>query len=95
MGTKDKPPSVRTTVSLAKVIWDIAVENMASRGFNDNFSACVADLIRQDQVREAEKRLLQQESSSSRYPSHQVQLNDQVREAPAAAAPPAKKKRAA
>lgn len=38
----------RTTVSLAEVIWTQALLNMQFRGFNSNFSAYVADLIRKD-----------------------------------------------
>ena len=41
----------RTTVSLAKVIWTMAKEMMAVKGFNDNFSAYVADLVRRDKER--------------------------------------------
>ena len=41
----------RTTVSLASVVWQMAEELMETKGFNDNFSAYVADLIRRDQER--------------------------------------------
>ena len=44
---KDK----RTTVSLAHVVWDMATESMEAKGFNDNFSAYIADLIRRDRER--------------------------------------------
>lgn len=43
-----KADSKRGSVSLAQVIWDKAAECMARKGFNGNFSAYVADLIRQD-----------------------------------------------
>lgn len=38
----------RTTVSLAHVVWEMAEEQMQAKGFNDNFSAYCADLIRRD-----------------------------------------------
>ena len=38
----------RTTVSLAQVVWETAEKIMEAKGFNDNFSAYVADLIRRD-----------------------------------------------
>jgi hypothetical protein len=44
---KDK----RTTVSLAWVVWEMAEEMMREKGFNENFSAYVADLIRRDKER--------------------------------------------
>ena len=47
-GRKDK----RTTVSLAHVVWVMAEEQMETKGFNDNFSAYIADLIRRDKERE-------------------------------------------
>ena len=43
----------RTTISLATVVWDMAEEMMARKGFNENFSAYVADLVRRDQERAA------------------------------------------
>ena|SRR5208337_1658062 len=45
----------RTTVSLARMVWDMAEEQMQAKGFNDNFSAYVADLIRRDKERSEEK----------------------------------------
>jgi hypothetical protein len=69
----------RKTVSLAKVVWDMAEQNMKDRGFNDNFSAYIADLIRRDKEREDEKRPSPSDkssSSTSRYPSPQPQLNE-------------------
>ncbi len=48
--TRTRPRAdVRTTISLAGVIWQTARELMESRGFNKNFSAFVADLIRRGQ----------------------------------------------
>ena len=41
----------RTTVSLAQVVWVMAEEMMAVKGFNENFSSYVADLIRRDKER--------------------------------------------
>ena len=41
----------RTTISLAQVVWGMAEEMMAAKGFNDNFSAYVADLVRRDKER--------------------------------------------
>jgi hypothetical protein len=43
----------RTTVSLAEVVWQMAESQMAEKGFNDNFSAYCADLIRRDRERSA------------------------------------------
>ena len=46
MKRKDK----RTTVSLAPVLWVMAEAQMERKGFNNNFSSYVADLIRRDQA---------------------------------------------
>ena len=43
---KEERTDIRTTVSLAGVIYDKARAQMKERGFNDNFSAYVADMIR-------------------------------------------------
>ena len=43
-----KEDSKRGSVSLSKVIWDKAEQAMRRKGFNGNFSAYVADLIRND-----------------------------------------------
>jgi len=43
-----KEESKRGSVSLAQVIWDKAELAMRRKGFNGNFSAYVADLIRND-----------------------------------------------
>ena len=43
-----KEESKRGSVSLAQVIWDKAEQAMRRKGFNGNFSAYVADLIRND-----------------------------------------------
>ena len=40
--------TTRTTVILAKVIQGMAEQMMKERGFNNNFSAYIADLIRRD-----------------------------------------------
>lgn len=45
----------RTTVSLAEVIWKMAEKQMEAKGFNYNFSAYVADLIRRDKERESQR----------------------------------------
>ena len=55
--TSNRREDKRTTVSLAQVVWQMAEEMMAKKGFNDNFSAYVADLIRRDREREEEKSL--------------------------------------
>jgi len=41
----------RTTVSLAPVLWVMAEAQMERKGFNNNFSSYVADLIRRDHER--------------------------------------------
>ncbi len=38
----------RTTITLADVVWEMAAELMKLKGFNNNFSSYVADLIRRD-----------------------------------------------
>jgi len=43
----------RTTVSLAPVLWVMAEAQMERKGFNNNFSSYVADLIRRDHERYA------------------------------------------
>lgn len=44
----DRHLGVRTTISLAKIVWTMASAQMRDRGFNGNFSAYVAELIRRD-----------------------------------------------
>lgn len=51
MRKQRKPPSIRTTISLAKVVDDLAQEMMEIRGFNGNFSNYIADLVRRDKER--------------------------------------------
>jgi len=41
----------RTTISLAVVVWEKAEFLMQHKGFNQNFSAYVADLVRRDYER--------------------------------------------
>jgi hypothetical protein len=54
--SKPAPPgSVRTTIMLAKVIYEAADRLMDQQGYNGNFSAYVAALIRRDRE-EHEKR---------------------------------------
>lgn len=48
---KQRREDKRTTVSLAKIVWEMAQEMMRLKGFNDNFSSYVADLIRRDKER--------------------------------------------
>jgi hypothetical protein len=68
MGTPRKTKTgVRTTVSLAEVVWEMAEEMMDTRGFNQNFSSYVADLIRRDKEREEAR------GKSSDYPPHRDQ----------------------
>lgn len=47
----NRPDAFRTTVSMANVVWEMALEMMKLKGFNENFSAYVADLIRRDKER--------------------------------------------
>lgn len=44
-----KRSDFRTTVSMSKVVWLMAEQMMDTKGFNGNFSAYIADLIRRDQ----------------------------------------------
>lgn len=75
----------RTTVSLAWVIWDMAEEMMTAKGFNDNFSAYVADLIRRDKERKKRNPTPLGKASHIQYPSPPDQLNEgaALRDAPA------------
>lgn len=41
----------RTSISLASVIWEMAEDQMRAKGFNENFSSYIADLIRRDRER--------------------------------------------
>ncbi len=41
----------RSTISMDKVVWQMAEAAMERKGFNANFSAYVADLIRRDAER--------------------------------------------
>lgn len=43
---------IRTTVSLAQVIWDKAQTQMIRGGYNKNFSSFVSDLIRRHDEQE-------------------------------------------
>lgn len=56
----------RTTISLARVVWDMAIEMMDAKGFNDNFSAYVADLTRRDHETHAEASLRSFRRTSNR-----------------------------
>lgn len=47
----DEREQVRTTILLAQIVYRKATELMATKGFNRNFSAYVADLIRRDAER--------------------------------------------
>jgi hypothetical protein len=68
---KDK----RTSISLAQVVWDWAMEMMEAKGYNDNISAYIADLIRRDKERQEEKESQKPKSSSSTsYPPHREEL---------------------
>ncbi|HEY5910857.1 MAG TPA: hypothetical protein VJA21_09675 [Verrucomicrobiae bacterium] len=49
--------NVRTTISLAAVVWARADRMMQYKGFNGNFSAYVADLIRRDQAKDEKARI--------------------------------------
>ena len=53
----------RTSISLANVVWQMAVEMMQAKGFNDNFSSYVADLIRRDKEKQelAQRELAERE----------------------------------
>jgi len=48
--------TVRATVSLSKVVSEMAEQLMRKKGY-DNFSAYVADLIRRDRERDEEREL--------------------------------------
>ena len=91
----------RTTVSLAHVVWEMAEEQMQAKGFNDNFSAYCADLIRRDREKSsannaqnvnaffdaaAQGRIA---SNSSASPAFQAILADAARAAAGHDAPPA------
>jgi len=67
----------RTTVSLAKVVWGMAEEMMAAKGFNDNFSAYVADLVRRDQERQAQLPPVSSAPAHSAGTSHPVKILDE------------------
>lgn len=47
----------RKTISIAKVIMDWAEEMMLAQGFNKNFSAYVAHLIREDKKAQEERQI--------------------------------------
>jgi hypothetical protein len=79
----------RTTISLDPVVWDWAQQLMKDKGFNNNLSNYIADLIRRDQERKEEKML-----KASTDPSDKASTL-RYHEAPAAAAPPPKNKKAA
>lgn len=82
----------RTTVSLARVVWDTAEEQMKAKGFNDSFSAYVADLIRRDKERAEEKQANLKpggwptRGSRTSYPSPGSEIS-RVEERPGAPAP--------
>ena len=82
---KDK----RTTVSLADVVWKMAEEQMAAKGFNDNFSSYIADLIRRDKERADEQK---NPGCRTSYPSHKPPEQAFAEDNPAK--PPKKRKAA-
>lgn len=53
---RSKPESAKLSVSLSKTVYGWAVELAEKKGFDTNFSAYIADLIRRDQERDAEKK---------------------------------------
>jgi hypothetical protein len=59
----------RTTISLAEVVYQTAEEMMEAKGYNGNFSAYLADLIRRDKEREAEKKLQASQATAKTSPS--------------------------
>jgi O-glycosyl hydrolase len=91
MPTKTRPDK-RATVSLARVVWDMAKEQMKAKGFNNNFSAYVADLIRRDKERSEETQAhfkpggLAASGSGTLYPSPGSEIS-RVEERPGAPAP--------
>jgi len=69
----------RKTISIAKVVMDWAEEIMRDQGFNKNFSAYVAHLIRQDKERIEDKQLSLGKSSNS---TSVLPLHHEARPAP-------------
>jgi len=70
MSKKSLRADKRTTVSLDNVVWQWAVESMRKRGYNSNFSAYVAGLIRRDKEREDDRQLaLAKAASDSAAPA--------------------------
>lgn len=53
---RNKPEGAKLSVSLSKVVHAWAVQLAEKKGFDTNFSAYIADLIRRDQERDAEKK---------------------------------------
>lgn len=79
----------RVTISLSALVNEWAEEMCAKRGFEDNFSAYVADLIRRDKDRQEER----EREARGIYPPHRPppEADIRVEERPA----PKKKKPAA
>lgn len=73
--TPKKRRDKRITISLAQVVMTMAVENMEERGFNENFSAYIADLIRRDRERE-EARKAGKPSTFPRHNPQHLELNE-------------------
>lgn len=76
-------PDKRVTISMSAVVWQFAEEIMQSRGYN-NFSALVADLIRQhrDELHSKEKRPGGNLATAATYPashSSPSALNDSAK----------------
>jgi len=50
---RTQPEDRRTTITVSPVVWVMAEEMMAAKGFSHNFSSYVCDLIRRDKERHA------------------------------------------
>lgn len=66
MDEEDKRTDIRVTISLAEEIWNIARSQMKAKGFNDNISQYVRDLIWRDKE-ESENRVLALRETSPAY----------------------------
>jgi len=63
----------RTTVILDQLVWALAEENMRLRGYNRNFSAYIADLIRRDlEMLTPEQRMILREAAEKKWPKKGV-----------------------
>jgi len=68
MKKKSSHKTVKTSISLSEIVYAWAEELAANKGFANNFSAYIADLIRKDKDKDEKKSSI----VASTYPPHRT-----------------------